>query len=74
MFDSVKSVVDELDKVSASSIEILQNLLKEGNVKNQLTYISANLSFLCDSIKTVNEIHFVESKVSSLTGSKMETL
>ena len=67
----------------------LQNLLKDSNVRNELAYISVNLNFLCDSIKTTrnnkkplnrykknlfNEICFGESKISSLTGSKIETV
>ena len=44
--DSVKSVSDELDKDDFSSIKSLQNLLKDISVRNELAYISANLSFL----------------------------
>ena len=47
-FDSVKSVVDELDKDDAQSIEILQNLLKDSSVTNTLAYIYSNLSLLWD--------------------------
>ena len=35
-FDSVKSVVDELDKDAASSINILQNLIKDRSGRNEL--------------------------------------
>ena len=47
-FDTFKSVMDELDKDDASSIEIVQNLLSDNNSKNDVAYISANLSFLGD--------------------------
>ena len=87
-FDSVKSFADELDRHDDSSIEITQNLLKDRNVRNELTYISADVScthqvmYLTKKKKTttnlltetVNAIRFVESKICSLTGSKIETL
>ena len=55
-----------LDKDGASSIEILQNLLKDISKKLKKT-----THFLTE---TVNKIRFVESKISSPTGSKIETL
>lgn len=82
-FDDFKTVLDQLNEDDASSIEIVKNLLSDGCLRNELAYISANLSFLCDSIKkleqttnllteSVKEISEVETKINSLTGSKIE--
>ena len=47
-FGSVKSVVDKFDEDDTSTVEIFQNLLKDRSIRNELAYISANLSFLCN--------------------------
>lgn len=84
-FENIKSVIDELNKDDASSIEILQNLLKDSTLQNKLSYISANLSFLCLSIKkletstnlltvTINEVHDIEKKINALQGPKVEAI
>ena len=42
-FDSFKSVFDELNKDDASSTDIIQNLLKNSNVRNELVHKIQNL-------------------------------
>ena len=81
-FESFASVVNELNKNDASSIEIVQDLLKDDHLKNDLAFISANLNFLCDSItkletstnllsETVKEVQAVEMNINSLPGLKV---
>ena len=41
----VLCIVNELDKNDAPFIEILENLLNDGRLKNDLAFISANLNF-----------------------------
>ncbi|XP_068085018.1 uncharacterized protein [Anabrus simplex] len=84
-FESFASVVNALDKNDVSSIEILQEILKDSSLKNDLAFISANLSFLCITIdilekstnllsKTVKEVRAVENKLDSLPALQVQRL
>lgn len=84
-FEQFVSVVNDLDKDEASSIEILQELLKDPSVKLELAFISTNLSFLSRCIEklesssntlsaSVGQIRIVETKLKELTGANGQVL
>ncbi|KAL4107434.1 hypothetical protein QTP88_017776 [Uroleucon formosanum] len=50
-FDKIKNVISNFDTESATAIEKANSLMQDINLKNNLTYISANFCFLIQTIK-----------------------
>ncbi|KAL4120732.1 hypothetical protein QTP88_013368 [Uroleucon formosanum] len=50
-FDKIKNVISNFDTESAAAIEKANSLMQDINLKNNLTYISANFCFLIQTIK-----------------------
>ncbi|KAL4089735.1 hypothetical protein QTP88_024707 [Uroleucon formosanum] len=50
-FDKIKNVISNFDTESAAAIKKANSLMQDINLKNNLTYISANFCFLIQTIK-----------------------
>jgi len=54
-YDAVKKVLDKLDPEQAISIEKAQDIIENASLQADLSYIDANLSFLPDILKQLEE-------------------
>ncbi|KAL4136113.1 hypothetical protein QTP88_007679 [Uroleucon formosanum] len=62
-FDKIKNVISNFDTESAAAIEKANSLMQDINLKNNLTYISANFCFLIQTIKQleIKNMSLIES-------------
>jgi hypothetical protein len=50
-FEKIKNIISNLNTETATAIDKANNLMENNNLKNNLTYISANFGFLIHTIK-----------------------
>ena len=79
-FDKIKAVIDTFDPSDAAAINTAQNLMAKSTVFHELTYVSANFTFLCVPIldlqqrnsslsSTLQTIADTRAKLQAINGS-----
>lgn len=83
-FENIKTVIDRFDSSESSAIGIVQDLMKDQNIRDDIRYINSNYSVLIHAIRKLEThglalcdqfkiLHVVQNQINAASASSVNT-